>query len=110
MILLSSSAKLETVVASADGLQVSNDQLSTAHHFANVLFNVMRGGIFADQYQIDTADLREFVAVHNHQLLTDQADFFATLPATILVNDLRKRADERLEILTSCACATPICH
>ncbi len=105
-----STQKLETVVASADGLQVSNDQLSTAHHFANVLFNVMRGGIFADQYQIDTADLREFVTVHNHQLLADQADFFAALPATIRVNDLRKRADEsgNLDIVRLCYTYLPL--
>ncbi len=88
-----STQKLEAVVASADGLQVSNDPLSTAHHFANVLFNVMRGGIFADQYQIDTTDLREFVMAHNHHLLVDHADFFDALPPMILVGDLRKRAD-----------------
>jgi hypothetical protein len=85
--------KLESVVASADGLQFSNDRLSTAHHFANVLFNVMRGGIFAHQYHIETADLREFIAAHNRPLLNDQADFFAALPPTILVSDLHKRAD-----------------
>ena len=36
------SLNLEKIVASADGLQVSSDQLCTAHHFANVMFNVMR--------------------------------------------------------------------
>ncbi|MBA3873305.1 MAG: hypothetical protein H0X30_29580 [Anaerolineae bacterium] len=88
-----STQRLETVVASSDGLQLSNDPLSTAHHFANVLFNIMRGGIFAEQYHIDTADLRDFVSAHNRHLLTDQPDFFAALPETILVGELRKRAD-----------------
>ena len=41
-------ANLVKLVASADGLQTSQDALTTSHHFANVLFNVLRGGIFAD--------------------------------------------------------------
>ncbi len=105
-----SSAKLETVVASADGLQVSNDQLSTAHHFANVLFNIMRGGIFAEQYEVDTADLREFMTVHNRHLLSLHADFFADLPATILVGDLRKQADASgwLDLVRLCYTYLPL--
>lgn len=87
------SAKLESIIASADGLQTSNNPMGTAHHFANVLFNVMRGGIFADQYRIDTADLREFVSVRNHKLLHQQADFFSALPSMLTVSELRQRAD-----------------
>ncbi|MBN2303271.1 MAG: hypothetical protein JXQ72_02260, partial [Anaerolineae bacterium] len=87
-----SNHKLMTIIASADGLQTSRDGLSTAHHFANVLFNVMRGGIFADQYRIDTADLREFVETHRRALVHDHADFFAALPAMINVNTLKERA------------------
>ncbi len=85
--------ELETIVASADGLQISTDTLDMAHHFANVLFNVMRGGIFADQYEIKSADLREYVAVHNPSLLVDWAGFFAALPTMIQVEVLRGRAD-----------------
>ena len=40
-----------------------------AHHFANVMFNVMRGGIFADQYWIQTADFVEFVSVSQSPVL-----------------------------------------
>ncbi|MHB8627566.1 MAG: hypothetical protein ACYDBJ_12240 [Aggregatilineales bacterium] len=85
--------ELEAIIASADGLQVTHDRLSTLHHFANVLFNVMRGGVFADQYWIDSADLREYVIDHNHALLVDHAGFFAALPTTIQVGALRERAD-----------------
>jgi hypothetical protein len=88
-----SSQKLEAIVARADGLQTSGDRASTAHHFANVLFNVMRGGVFADDYQIDSADLQEFIAVHNRNLLADQRDFFASLPPTIQVHALRALGD-----------------
>ncbi len=88
------SAKLESIIASADGLQTSNDPMGTAHHFANVLFNVMRGGIFADQYRLDIADLHEFVFVRNHKLPHQHADFFSSLPSTLTVSELRQRADE----------------
>ena len=36
------SENLARIVGNADGLQVSEDVLSANHHFANVLFNVMR--------------------------------------------------------------------
>jgi hypothetical protein len=37
-------AELVRLVASADGLQHTKSPVATAHHFANVLFNVARGG------------------------------------------------------------------
>ena len=49
--------ELERIVASADGLQKSADLLKNARHFGNVLFNVMRGGIFNDGYKVDPGDL-----------------------------------------------------
>lgn len=36
------------LVASADGLQSTDDNLKDARHYSNVLFNIMRGGIFDD--------------------------------------------------------------
>ncbi len=87
------SANLYRIVDSADGAQLTNDRLCTAHHFANVMFNVMRGGVFADQYGIDTADLRDFVSVRNRAVLQNCADFFAALPAKINVGALQARAE-----------------
>jgi len=36
-------ADLVRYVAAADGLQLSTEETTTTHHFANVLFNIMRG-------------------------------------------------------------------
>lgn len=85
---------LEKIVASADGLQVSSDQLCTAHHFANVMFNVMRGGIFADQYQVHTEDFIEFVSARNRAVLDENATFFSDLPSEINILDLHMRAEK----------------
>ena len=43
-------AALNAIVAQADGVQHTADQAGMARHYANVLFNVMRGGIYADNY------------------------------------------------------------
>ena len=58
---------------------MSNHPLHCAHHFANVLFNGMRGGIFADQYRIDTQDLKEFIAARSRTVLTSQGELLASL-------------------------------
>jgi hypothetical protein len=84
---------LRKIVASADGLQLSNDLLCTAHHFTNVMFNVMRGGIFADQYWINAIDFIDFVSVRNRSVLQENTDFFTALPVRIQVSDLKSRAD-----------------
>ncbi|MEO8355390.1 MAG: hypothetical protein ABI621_05730 [Chloroflexota bacterium] len=84
---------LEKIVARADGLQLSSDQLCTAHHFANVMFNVMRGGIFAEQYSIQTKGFIEFVSVRNREVLNENIAFFSGLPSEINIRDLQARAE-----------------
>ena len=54
-------ADLDRILASADGFQSTGDELATAHHTANVLFNVMRGGIPVDGYRIEARDVRAFI-------------------------------------------------
>jgi hypothetical protein len=79
-------------VASADGLQLTAQETTTAHHFANVLFNIMRGGIFADNYQVEREDLCDFVRVRNRVVLADHADWFAGLPPKLSIQDLYAHA------------------
>ncbi|RPH63230.1 MAG: hypothetical protein EHM81_00535 [Chloroflexi bacterium] len=76
------SLDLRKIVASADGLQFSGDRLSAAHHFSNVLFNTMRGGIFAENYTVEKADFLDFIGIRNQTVLHTHADFFASLPPT----------------------------
>ena len=53
--------KLLQLTASADGLQFSSDQLKNARQFSNVLFNIMRGGIFDDNYKIEKNDFTAYL-------------------------------------------------
>lgn len=79
-------------VAAADGLQHTAQAATSAHHFANVMFNIMRGGIPANGYQVDRRDLLNFMQVRRHAFLTEQADWFAALPAQLCISDLYARA------------------
>jgi hypothetical protein len=88
-----SSEQLRQIVAGADGLQISGDPLSTEHHFANVLFNVMRGGTFIDGYHISKVDFVAFIDTHDHALLARCADFFTALPETFTTQALKQAAD-----------------
>jgi hypothetical protein len=53
------------IVATCDGLQISTDQVTTAHHASNVLFNCMRGGLPIDQCRVLMADFIQFVKERN---------------------------------------------
>jgi hypothetical protein len=71
--------ELERIVAGADGLQKSADLVKNARHFNNVLFNVMRGGVFADGYNVDRADLERFVRNANREVANRHRRFFSSL-------------------------------
>ncbi|MBT8065040.1 MAG: hypothetical protein KJN94_08475 [Gammaproteobacteria bacterium] len=60
--------RLQQLVGGADGFQVTSDALTTARHFANTLFNIMRGGTFYDEYTIPRNDFIDFVATWNRPL------------------------------------------
>jgi len=68
---------LETM-ARADALERTGDEAAFAHHFSNVTYNVMRGGIPMDGYVVDTADFsrylehRNVVVALNHRILLSE--------------------------------------
>ena len=70
-------------IASADGLQHSADRAVTVHHFANVVFNNMRGGVFAHDHRVPRADLRSFLAERNRDVAARHAPWIDALPDAI---------------------------
>ncbi|PKQ63890.1 hypothetical protein BZG02_07715 [Labilibaculum filiforme] len=82
------------IVADADGLQMGNDDLAYARHFANTLFNVMRGGIFADNYSVETTDFILFVQQTNKLVAKELEAWLSELPATITYTELNKLAEK----------------
>ncbi|MBQ9280576.1 MAG: hypothetical protein IJ207_00040 [Treponema sp.] len=48
-----------------DGIQRTAEQMTSVHHQANVMFNIMRGGFFADNGKINAPDLLSFIKSRN---------------------------------------------
>ncbi|WP_287283670.1 hypothetical protein [Treponema sp.] len=61
-------AKLESYIVAADGIQNCGSEMTAAHHRTNVMFNIMRGGIFADNGKIHLDDFIRFVEKRNFKL------------------------------------------
>ena len=83
---------LERIVASADGLQSTGEELATAHHAANVLFNVMRGGVPVDGYRFEVRDFRDFVAQRSPGTLGRWEALLAGRPAELTIDELLETA------------------
>ena len=75
-------------VASSDGLQATGRMRDSTHHFANVMFNNMRGGVPASSYCVETRDFLDFLYVRNRQVAADEHTFLAALPERITYVDL----------------------
>ena len=83
---------LTSYVSNADGLHISEKIHASAHHFSNVLFNVMRGGIFVQNYRIEKADLLDYLSTHQREIAVSHADFFTALPESFDLSQLHTLA------------------
>ena len=86
---------LVRMVGSADGLQLTGDELNTWRHFSNALFNTMRGGIPADGYAISRSDFQAFIAKADRTVYERCAPFLGALPATLHHRSLLVLASEQ---------------
>jgi hypothetical protein len=86
--------KLRNIIAQADGLQMTNEELSYARHYANTIFNVMRGGIFIDNYWVTKTDFSDFVSKTNKMVFASEQNWIAQLPDKIEITNLLKCASE----------------
>ncbi|MEM6515670.1 MAG: hypothetical protein AAF688_05765 [Bacteroidota bacterium] len=57
--------------AGADAIQLSSDSLRDARHFSNTLFNIMRGGIFDNNYQIEKWDFKNYIKKANSKVFEE---------------------------------------
>ncbi|MGC6456404.1 MAG: hypothetical protein ACON39_04075 [Coraliomargaritaceae bacterium] len=76
------SQRLEELIASADGLQVSQDTDMTTHHRANVLYNIMRGGVFPNGYTICPDQFRDYIGKLHLDLPESDEAWLNALPET----------------------------
>jgi len=94
---------LGQIIANADGLQFSGQALFSARHFSNVLFNVMRGGIFDNDYSISKNDFISYLKDTNREIVKKYASFLQNLPEKIhhsqLLQQVESISDNDLERL-----------
>ncbi|MDX2432067.1 MAG: hypothetical protein QNK35_14110, partial [Bacteroides sp.] len=94
-------SSLIKVVSSADGLQLGNDELAYARHFSNTLYNIMRGGVFADNYKVELSDFLLYVQQNNRNVFESFSRDLQQLPEMMNCPDLiswaREKNDSELE-------------
>lgn len=83
---------LVKLVAAADGLQSTADRLKDSRHFSNVLFNIMRGGIFDNNYRIEKWDFENYLYKANRQVCSQMQPLLSALPDIFSVTDLKDSA------------------
>ena len=88
----SGTERLRQLVAGADGEQQTGEPMTTARHRMNVLFNIMRGGVFDEGYSVVREDVRAFVAHHNAPVAEAHADRFDALPERVTFQALMEMA------------------
>ena len=87
--ILNSSNELYKLVGSSDGIQLSTDRRRNIRHFANTLFNIMRGGIFDKDYQIEKDDFIKYMTKANIKCSSKMSAAFDSWPDTFDLTFLR---------------------
>jgi hypothetical protein len=86
---------LRSIVGEADGIQQSADKLVASRHFSNVLFNVMRGGIFSEGFNINKADFLKHIKQFNRRVWEKHSGFLSELPESLKYESLRQNIEAR---------------
>ncbi|NNE96171.1 MAG: hypothetical protein HKN24_09110 [Acidimicrobiales bacterium] len=89
---------LQEIVSAADGIQVTNDRRATVHHFANVLFNCMRGGTFPADHRVEIADVARFVEARNDAAHDRFVPIAASLDPIVEIDTLRTAVDRDVDL------------
>lgn len=89
-----SSDQLNILLAKSDAFQQTSDEMSTKRNLSNVLFNIMRGGIFENNYLIQKSDFVKFAENTNKKIVINQCDFFSSLEEEIDYNKLISQAEQ----------------
>ena len=80
------------LAGNSDGLQLTADKLINTRHFSNTLFNIMRGGIFDNNYQIEKADFIKYIANANKKVSKKKQEVLKQLPELFTLSYLKELA------------------
>ncbi len=93
--LQATTANLRQIVAQNDGVQSTADEANDARHFANTLFNTMRGGFYCDNYQISGPAFAQHIRTFNRALADKHHTFLTNLPESISHAELDQAVQDR---------------
>ena len=104
------SQRLIALVAASDGLQLTADRRRNIRHFANTMFNIMRGGIFDENYTIERADFMAYIDRANHKVFFKKSELMAGWPEKFDLAFLQAQAgqDDDLNFKRLCAEYLPL--
>ncbi|MDP5157616.1 MAG: hypothetical protein NWQ07_03450 [Flaviramulus sp.] len=89
--------KLIELTAASDGLQLTADALINTRHFSNTLFNIMRGGIFDDGYNIEKQDFIQYISKANKSFFSKKEQQLNTLPEIFTLDYLKNLAEDDVD-------------
>lgn len=95
--LKTSHSALESAIGSADGFQCTNNTINDQHHTANTTFNVLRGGVFLNNYIIIRNDFLLFLKSRNKQIFEQYRDKINSLPDRIEYTDFINFSHQTLD-------------
>ena len=84
--------KLVELSAASDAIQVTGDSLRDTRHFSNTLFNIMRGGIFDNSYQIEKWDFKNYLVNANKKVARTSENVVDALSDIFSLSELQEVA------------------
>ena len=85
---------LVKLIGASDGIQLTADPLINIRHFSNTLFNIMRGGIFDDDYHIEKGDFIKYISKASKNVSKTKKDVLANLPDLFSLKEIKEVADK----------------
>ena len=85
-----SSKKLTEYVQFSDGFQRTNNRSNDYRHTSNVLYNIMRGGVFINGYTINTSQFLDFLKKRNKTAFTEFKKISVKLNNTTTLDEILK--------------------
>ncbi|WP_406684696.1 hypothetical protein N1F78_02920 [Seonamhaeicola sp. MEBiC1930] len=82
------------LTSNSDGIQLTEDQRINTRHFANTMFNIMRGGIFDDNYNIEKDDFLKYISKANKELYITKSKDLNNLPNVFNLTYLKELAEQ----------------
>jgi hypothetical protein len=82
---------LARIMAATDGFQVTSEENVSVHHYANTLFNNLRGGVFDNQYSLSSKDFIATLKTFNIKVYNKHVTFLSSLPEQLNLKEFASK-------------------